>query len=140
MKPLYKIILFVMATQTIACKRSLEKEAKSAAKDFCNCIQKNIFIYKNADELYGHCHRDLEKKYRFISIYFKMTGDDNYLEALSVSTIDSVSTFKIYFYDSQIVTPHYLPYRNIDIESNMFLVALIYLSIPINSSNKYLES
>jgi len=82
-----------MVIQTMACKRSLDKEARSAAKDFCYCIQKNIFLYKKSNELYAHCYGNLEEKYKLVSIYFKMPGDHNYSQTLSKSTIDDVNRF-----------------------------------------------
>ena len=81
----------------VSCNQSIQNSAKLAARQFCDCIQENLFVYRTSHELYSHCNTELEKKYRLASIYFKMVSIDGYLDSVSKSTKDSVNTFNYYF-------------------------------------------
>jgi len=93
----YKIILFIFLISIASCQNSIKTKAKSAAKDYCNCIKNNIFSYDSAVYLYIHCENMLSKKYKLHDLRLRVISGEIDRDSIPVKMKNDIDTFDYYF-------------------------------------------
>jgi hypothetical protein len=92
-----KLLALLLFLPIFACKPSIKKQAKSAAKDFCGCVKDNIFSYRNGQEIFNLCNRKIQTKYWLFKLYIDAIDNDNLRNSYSPRTKDSIQEFMTLF-------------------------------------------
>lgn len=81
----------------ISCQPSIKNEANKAAKDYCDCLQKNLFRFDSSLNLYIHCTNEISNKYSLFELRLKqITGEIN-LDTIPLETKKRIDSFSHYF-------------------------------------------